>query len=1040
MTKQYKHIDKLIKWLWYLLAASILFSAVIISLIRFALTEVESYRERVEELVSGAIKHQVYIESLDARLVGLMPTLVLEGVRVLDAKGQKEILRVNKANVGVSLYQSIKHQKLIPSDILISGTKLALIRLTNGQITLRGFDLSTVSSKEVKGNKELTSWFFTQSSLALKESTVIWKDYKRQQKSIILKDINLEINNRGKTHVLHGFFSPGSLGKNVELAMDISGDLRVPSQWQGDFFVQGDEIYLAEWGQRIQHEKIELTDGIADFQLWGSLNENGFNKIYGDVSAYQLNIKHTEKKQLKVGLLGGLFEFAKKDQEWYLNVDRFQYTGTGGILPETNFSIISKNIPGKDRSSYDIRVGKLDLKAASEILVNSGLITGDHESMIRGLAPSGKINALRVASSVDNNNQNKLLVHGQLRNIYTKQYKKIPGVSNISGDLWLDHNHGKLELFTEAGSIDFGKLFRAPIKLEKVNGVVNWWKYQDGWQVTSTELQAENNEVTTLNNLSLYFPANGPTYMDLYSSFAGSAQYKSNYLPVAIMKKPLINWLDQSIVSGVISHGGLVYRGRFADFPFRKPRGQFLVQLYTNNLELSYQKGWPVIRDADFDASFDSKSIEVDLHLARLFTSAVTDTKVRINDYRNPIVDVTGKVTGNMADVVSFVVNSPLKISKELLDVRYEGRAKTDVDLHIPLRKGQSIGYTGNVSIDKGNIQLIGDSVSLANIKGNVAFSNTGFASKNLTADIFDRTSALNIYSQQTSTGNKTYLATSGQTDIQKLLKSFSIPAYKHSSGNLNWQALVDFSDDREKVPVLVVHSDMSGVSLDMPYPLKKNASEEKNMSLKAFFKGKGNTDLYIEYADAVSLSTRLVKNKTALHIERGHVHFAGGEAVLPKRKRLYVSGSLDQFYPSRWVKHINQYSDTGNHKNFSLPVQLDMNRLSIGIDVEKEKKDVAIKPRDFPVIKGVIKDLKFDGMPLGKLSIDMIHHKGDMQLNRLNIHSPDMEFNSSGRWEYSNRKHSSRMNVSLKSDDYTWVNCLNDSVCQRSLIMVNRI
>jgi uncharacterized protein YhdP len=130
------------------------------------------------------------------------------------------------------------------------------------------------------------------------------------------------------------------------------------------------------------------------------------------------------------------------------------------------------------------------------------------------------------------------------------------------------------------------------------------------------------------------------------------------------------------------------------------------------------------------------------------------------------------------------------------------------------------------------------------------------------------------------------------------------------------------------------------------------------------------------------------------------------------------VTGSLDQFYPSRWAQHLDHYRDDIRHNKFNLPVTLNMNRLSIDIDEQKEPKDVAIKPDEFPVINGVVEDLKFDGMPLGKLTIDMIHHKGDMQLNRLNIHSTDMDFNSSGRWEYASRKHRSSLNVSLKSDN----------------------
>ena len=66
MAGKRKIIDKIVKWLWYLLASTILLSAIAISLIRFALTEIESYKETIEQKASQAIKHQVLVESLGA--------------------------------------------------------------------------------------------------------------------------------------------------------------------------------------------------------------------------------------------------------------------------------------------------------------------------------------------------------------------------------------------------------------------------------------------------------------------------------------------------------------------------------------------------------------------------------------------------------------------------------------------------------------------------------------------------------------------------------------------------------------------------------------------------------------------------------------------------------------------------------------------------------------------------------------------------------------------------------------------------------------
>ena len=185
---------------------------------------------------------------------------------------------------------------------------------------------------------------------------------------------------------------------------------------------------------------------------------------------------------------------------------------------------------------------------------------------------------------------------------------------------------------------------------------------------------------------------------------------------------------------------------------------------------------------------------------------------------------------------------------------------------------------------------------------------------------------------------------------------------------------------------------------------------------MKTYFKGGGKTDLYVQYGRRVSLASRLVKNKSSLVIERGHVRFANSEAILPKKKVLYVTGSLKKFYPGTWVEHMSHYRDIKRQGKFNIPVLLNMSHLNIGVEEQKDHKDTVILPEDFPVINGVVENLTFDGMSLGKLSLDMIHHKGDMQLNKLNIQSKDMDFNSSGRWSYDNKKQSSKLNVSLKS------------------------
>ncbi|MGD8811275.1 MAG: DUF3971 domain-containing protein, partial [Thioalkalispiraceae bacterium] len=748
-------------------------------------------------------------------------------------------------------------------------------------------------------------------------------------------------------------------------------------------------------------------------------HKNRDYSIDGDISIYQLKVDTPQNKQMDIGLLGGLFRYNSHQQGWSLAVERFQYTGIGGILPETDFSIIAKTNPDDVQPDIDVRVEKFQLESIKEILVNSSLLTKQHQELLLGLNPSGMVDTLQFTRVYNKSNKAfGFRAHARLKDVSNQHFKKIPGLTNFSGSLWLNQNKGRLDIDSSEAGIDFGGLFRAPISLQQVRGSVQWWRYSHGWQLVSSQLLAKNAEASTLNNISVYLPNTGPMYMDLYSRFSAAAQYKSNYLPVKIMKKPLIDWLDRSIKSGTVTNGGVVYRGRVADFPFRNPVGKFAVKLNADDLELDYQKNWPPISQARLEAYFDSKSVDINISEARLLDSTITSTSIDIADYRNPVVDINGKVKGTFKDVVGFVVNSPIPASKELLDIEYKGHATTDVGLHIPLKKGSTVGYSGSVDIEQGAIGLLAGVVDISELDGKLAFSNDGLMSKELSAKIFGNRSGINVYSQVVGKRVKTYLATNGITESAVLLEKFSIPAYKHVNGPMDWQVLVDFSDEQQHVPVLSITSDLVGVEMALPAPFAKPASQSSQLNIQAFFNGGGKSTIYASYGEDFTSAANLNTKSSGLLIERAHIKFAPEKAALPQNKLLYVTGSLDGFSPVKWGRHIAAYKDFTLKKNNKLPVFLSMQKLDVVIDKDEGKGEqrVNILPDNFPSISGKINQFVFDDMPLGKLDIKIKPYQGSLNIVKMDITSPDMSFISSGRWNYEHKQHLSELNVKMKS------------------------
>ena len=116
------------RFFWYSLVGLILSIAVVISILRVFPPDVEVYRERVEQLASTVIETSVRIGSMDARIAGFTPQVIFNDVILLDAKGEQEIVRFEKASLGIDLLRSILSKKLIPDSFTIHGVNLSIIR------------------------------------------------------------------------------------------------------------------------------------------------------------------------------------------------------------------------------------------------------------------------------------------------------------------------------------------------------------------------------------------------------------------------------------------------------------------------------------------------------------------------------------------------------------------------------------------------------------------------------------------------------------------------------------------------------------------------------------------------------------------------------------------------------------------------------------------------------------------------------------------------------------------------------------------------
>ena len=68
----------------------------------------------------------------------------------------------------------------------------------------------------------------------------------------------------------------------------------------------------------------------------------------------------------------------------------------------------------------------------------------------------------------------------QINNLNITPWRGVPGVKNVSAKIQVDQGWGAVLLKGRQTELDFSGLFRAPLKLEQLDGLAQWIKMPDG--------------------------------------------------------------------------------------------------------------------------------------------------------------------------------------------------------------------------------------------------------------------------------------------------------------------------------------------------------------------------------------------------------------------------------------------------------------------------------------------------------------------------------------------------------------------------------
>ncbi len=1014
----------------YTIAAIVIIIALGVSGLRLLLTTANLYQAEVEQLAVSLLKQPVKIGRMDARLSGLIPTLIFHDVQLISKKTNKSLLSLSRIDVGLSVDDLIWSQKITPVKMTVIGMNVHVTRTVEGNIKIEGIDIANLSNIDNKeSNDFLEHWFSQQTEIGLEDSFLVWKDEQNAGLTWVFDNINLLLKNTKDRHqILLSSNLPAILGKKINFAFDLEGEIINSSSWDAKVFVESKNLKLAPLQKYIKLPDYNLLAGSTDLKLWADWEDSQVKQLSGNIHLSDVTYIKGKRKKVSIKLISGIFDTNKdENNNWNVSIDRFNYSGNKNILTNSSFSL-AFNLKNKKLNELFVKSDFIKLEALSEIVTANHLLKIESEKKIKLLNFHGVIKGFYMA--IKNNELKQLQANFSEAGL--NSWKGIPKLDLVSGDVNYSGQNGVINLYSKKSIIGFPNLFRGTFKLDEIDAKVIFSNNKEGLLFNIINLKTMNSEVAAESKALLWIPNDESSpYLDLQTYIArGDVSKISHFLPASIMDDSLVKWLDNGIISGTVQNSTIIFNGKLSEFPFDNTEGKFLVDVDASNVVINYQEHWPEITEAKINADFSGQGMSLFIASGKVAGNVLYNSSAIINSFSKAELELNIHSQGNTHNTLHYLINSPiLSSAKETISaMRWSGDIVTAVKVNIPLNDAISAKkqttYTGSAILKDTSVFMLKDKIDITNAEGEINFTEKSFSSKKLSAYILGEQSTVTVSSRNNN--NIIYLSAKPRVDAKKILKIFSIPGAGKVSGLTDVNMKMSFPSKHLKrnTPSLILTSNLLGVKSRLPDQFYKEKMKKQKFRFETDFLGNDKIIMGVEFGDKASAIIELDQSKPNPSIDKGMISFSDKKATLPRKNILYVDGSINKITPSEWVKALDDPKEKRTQSSLSIPVIFNLNKLKIITRDNEKKKNKKIhkkstSPKKLPAFEGIIKGLYFNKINLGRIDFKSSKTKKGLRLDELIVSSKNMKLFAHGDWSDTQGKQATNLNITLSSDNF---------------------
>ncbi len=963
------------KTIWYSFAAVVVLAAVLFSITRMLLPTLGDYSVTVEDYFSQFVNQPIRIQSLDAEWRGWGPSLVLNNVWLLDAQGKNTIVRVSKAHLGLGLWKTIQTGQLGFSSADLQGVDLSITRMSDGQITLTGFEMLKDSESPVVDNTFL-EWLLQQGHIGIQFRNLLYEDRMVGGRKYQFSNVALSLMNQGERHLIEGWVGiPKQPDQKMTLFVDAQGDLLQSDQWSGRLYVSGNEINIINLISSLTPAARKFTVGTSNFEIWSTWRKAKMEKMQGRFDFQDVAIKNNPGSAAKDDTgndnaaqnniaqyqqLAGRFSWEQQAAGWELQADQVFIKNQNRQWPDSQFHIEYHSAGDKDaqiKNAFQIDATGNFLRT-QDITPLLALIDIHDNEVVK------QLDTAKVGVDIHDfqmkyfaEPQPRFEFSAEIKDLHAEAYKNVPGVKNVNGHIHMNEKSGHFMLNSANAIVDMPQL-RHKLVLNELQGDFGWQAEDSALFVTGRNLRLREAEFTLEGLLDVELPRNassakkqGP-YLNLIAQFAnGDGSKATRKLPVKIMKPQLVQWLDHAIVDGYVPSGNLVFHGDVRDFPFRQGNGVFKVKFDVQRGVLDYGKDWPVLQDLDASVEFNGPSLTITSNKGRILQSNISNTVVTVADLDSKplVIKIKGDVNGTTQDKADYILASPplhRKFGQFVEDDEFSGdsRLQVDMDLYVD-KQDVNADVNGSLHLVQNKLRHLWFGEPLTEINGKINIVPHGIEAKNLKANLYGQPTSIDIkttINKQSNESEFIQVTANGNFNSQDLSKRYLPVMSDLISGRSDWTVVSHIPVENKPDPItnlpqpirFTAKSNLQDVEVRLPTPFNKRAGQSFPTTIEGMLYIDNHYQFQVNYSSRVNAI--LDYSVVGEDVWRGEFRFGNGPVELPDEQGFRLVGHVQDLSADVWRSLISQIDDgnTGVNNLSQDKIPLDWSKIFHSADL----------------------------------------------------------------------------------------------------------